>query len=47
MLILTLPLAAGADSLWLAMPVTELLTALYAAAEIRKDTAALPETQGT
>ena len=42
-LILTLPLIAGPDSLWFAMPVTELITAIYAAACIRKDTAALPE----
>ena len=42
-LILALPLIAGPDSLWFAMPVTELITAIYAAACIRKDTAALPE----
>lgn len=32
----------GADALWLAMPVTELLVALYAAAAIRRFTRALP-----
>ena len=42
-LILVLPILAGADSLWLAMPVTELVVMLYAAAAIRKYTAALPE----
>ena len=41
-LILLLPLAAGADALWFAMPITELLVAAYAAAAIRRDTAALP-----
>ena len=40
-LILTLPLIAGPDSLWFAMPVTELITAVYAAAGIRKYTARL------
>ena len=40
-LILTLPLVAGPDSLWFAMPVTELVTAVYAAASIRKYTARL------
>ena len=44
-LILTLPLIAGADSIWLAMPVTELVTAFYAAAHIKKDTAALPSSR--
>ena len=42
-LILALPLFAGADSLWFAMPITELVTAVYAAACIKKDTAVLPE----
>ena len=41
-LILVLPVLAGADSLWLAMPVTELLVAVYASCMIRKDTNALP-----
>ena len=35
-LIIVLPAALGADSLWFAMPVTELLVMLYAAATIRK-----------
>ena len=41
-LILLLPAACGADSLWLAMPITELLVSLAAAAAIRKATKALP-----
>ena len=41
-LILILPVLAGADSIWFAMPVTELLVALYAASAIRKYTKALP-----
>ena len=40
-LILMLPLLAGADSLWFAMPITELVTAVYAAACIRRYTAQL------
>ena len=44
-LILTLPLIAGADSIWLAMPLTELVTAFYAAAHIKKATAALPSSR--
>lgn len=40
-LILMLPLLAGADSLWIAMPITELVTAVYAAACIRRYTARL------
>ena len=40
-LILALPALAGAQSLWLAMPITELLVMLYAAAAIRKYTHAL------
>ena len=40
-LILALPALAGAQSLWLAMPITELLVMLYAAAAIRKYTYAL------
>ncbi len=43
LLILTLPTLLGPDALWLAMPITELLTALYAFAAIRKYTKALPE----
>ena len=46
-LILLLPRLAGAGSLWLAMPVTELLVMLYAAAAIRKYTAALPGRSST
>ena len=42
-LILLLPVAAGADSLWLAMPITELLVAFYVAWSIRRYTKALPE----
>ena len=41
-LILTLPALTGADSLWLAMPVTELLTACYTVYAIRRYTHALP-----
>ena len=41
-LILILPAFAGADSLWLAMPVTELLVMICAAAWIGKYTKALP-----
>ena len=37
-----LPALAGADALWLAMPVTELLVMLYAAAAIRRFIRALP-----
>ncbi len=46
-LILLLPRLAGAGSLWLAMPVTELLVMLYAAAAIRKYTAALQGRRST
>ena len=42
-LILVLPALAGAAALWFAMPVTELLVAVYAAAAIWKYTEALPE----
>ena len=42
-LILVLPLAVGPDALWLAMPITELVVAVYVAASIRKYTKALPE----
>ena len=35
-LLFLLPALAGADSLWLAMPVTELITAVYAAAMMRR-----------
>ena len=42
-LIMILPVVVSADALWFAMPVTELLVAVYAAVMIRKDTRALPE----
>lgn len=41
-LIMALPVIAGADAIWLAMPVTELLTALYAVCMIARYTKALP-----
>jgi putative MATE family efflux protein len=44
-LIMILPAAVSADALWFAMPVTELLVAMYAAVMIRKDTRALPESR--
>ena len=40
-LILTLPVLAGANSLWFAMPITELVVAVYAAAAIKKYTGRL------
>ena len=42
-LIMILPVLTGADSLWLAMPLTELLVMVYAAVTIRKYTIALPK----
>lgn len=42
-LILILPVLTGADSLWFAMPITELLVMFYAASTIRKYTKALPQ----
>ena len=42
-LILILPMLASADSVWLAMPITELLVLFYAAFAIQKYTKALPE----
>ncbi len=42
LLIIALPALVSADAIWFAMPVTELLTALYAAAAIRRFTRALP-----
>ena len=42
-LILLLPTLADADTLWLAMPVTELLVTVCAAAAMRRCTKALPE----
>ena len=41
-LILVLPVLVRADAIWFAMPITELLTMLYAAAAIRTYTRALP-----
>ena len=41
-LIMVLPAAFGADSLWLAMPITELLVAVYAGSTIRSYTKTLP-----
>lgn len=41
-LILLLPVLTGADSLWFAMPVTELVVTIYAVTAIRKYTKALP-----
>ena len=40
-LITLLPIIAGADAIWLAMPITELLVMFYAAAAMRKYTKAL------
>ena len=42
-LIMVLPLLVSADSLWFAMPITELLVTVYAAAAVRRYTKALPE----
>ena len=42
-LIMALPALVSADAIWFAMPVTELLVMLYAAAAIRRYTRALPE----
>ena len=42
-LILLLPSLVGTDSLWFAMPITELLAAVYAALAIRSFTVALPK----
>ena len=41
-LIMVLPVLTGADSLWFAMPVTELLIMIYTAILIRKYTNVLP-----
>ena len=41
-LILALPVLAGAEALWLAMPVTELAVMVYGAAAMRRFTRALP-----
>ena len=42
-LILLLPPLFGADALWYAMPITELVTAVYVAASMKKYTGRLPE----
>ena len=42
-LIMVLPVLTSADSLWFAMPVTELLIMIYTAILIRKYTNVLPE----
>ena len=44
-LILVLPAVTGAQSLWFAMPITELLTMFCAASAIRKYKAALPDSE--
>lgn len=41
-LIIILPVVSGANSLWFAMPITELLVMVYAAASIKKCTNRLP-----
>ncbi len=41
-LILLLPALAQPDAIWLAMPITELITAVFAAVAIKKYTASLP-----
>lgn len=43
LLILTLPTLLEANALWLAMPITELLMALYAFTTTKKYTKALPD----
>lgn len=45
-LILMLPVVAGANTLWLAMPITELLVMFYAVSRIRMYTKRLPGTTG-
>lgn len=42
-LILLLPCVSGVDSIWFAMPLTELVVMLYAAAAMKKYTEALPD----
>ena len=44
-LILALPRIAGGNALWLTMPITELLVALYSASALRRYTLTLPEAQ--
>ena len=43
-LILALPAVLGANALWLAMPITELLVAIYTVAAMKKYTKTLPAT---
>ena len=45
-LIMLLPIVAGADSIWFAMPVTELFVAIYAVLMMNKYTKALSENRG-
>ena len=42
-LILVLPVLAGAGSIWFAMPITELAVTFYAVSAMRRYTLALPE----
>lgn len=44
-LILVLPAVTGAQPLWFAIPITELLTMFCAASAIRKYMAALPDSE--
>ena len=44
-LILVLPRIAGGNALWLTMPITEILVALYSASALRRYTLTLPEVQ--
>ena len=44
-LILVLPRIAGGNALWLTMPITELLVALYSASDLRRYTLTLSEVQ--
>lgn len=41
----TLPALAGADAIWFAMPITELLTAIYVVVNMRRYTKQLPTEQ--
>ena len=43
LLILFLPMMFRADAIWLAMPITEFLVAIYVAIRIRRATAELPK----
>ena len=46
-LIYLLPVVAGADSIWFAMPITELLVAIYVIYEMVKNTKQLKDERGT